>query len=154
MITEQMKGQLMAIGLSKQQVSSATADAIVNYLMNEDEKALIQEARNRVAEMYSIVTSLREEYSMLKQKIETVAGTLLDITKAEAEHGIITDEKAKNAVAMYGAIIKMNERAGAKGADSVNNAGYVTYAYLGGQAKRDIRYDQSRDGENSRYADI
>ena len=94
-----MKGQLMAIGLSKQQVSSATADAIVNYLMNED-------------------------------------------------------EKAKNAVAMYGAIIKMNERAGAKGADSVNNAGYVTYAYLGGQAKRDIRYDQSRDGENSRYADI
>lgn len=39
----------------------------------------------------------------------------------------------------------MNERAGAKGADAVNNAGYVTYTYLGGQAKRDIHYDKPRD---------
>ena len=154
MITEQMKEQLMAIGLSKQQVSSATADVLVNYLMHEDEKALIQEAKNRVEEMYRIVASLRSDYSELKQKIETIAGTLLDIAKAEKEHGTITDEKAKNAVAMYGAIIKMNEHAGARGADSVNNAGYVTYAYLGGQAKRDIRYNQSQDNDDSRYADI
>lgn len=142
MITEQMKEQLMAAGLSKQQATSATAEAVVNYLMNEDEKVLIQEAKNQVAEMEKLVYALRAEYSQLKQKIDSVAGVILDIAKAQEEHGAFTDEKAKNAVALYGAIINMNDRAGARGTDSVNNAGYVTYAYLGGQARREIRYDK------------
>lgn len=34
----------------------------------------------------------------------------------------------------------MNEKAGADPNDSVKNAGYVLYAYLGGQAKREITY--------------
>lgn len=143
MITEQMKEQLMAIGLTKQQAASATAEAVVNYLMNDDGKILIQEAQNQVTEMQELVNSLRREFLQLKKKIETVAGTLLDIAQAQEEHGAFTDEKARNAVALYGAIINMNERAGAKGADSVNNAGYVTYAFLGGQAKRDIRYENN-----------
>ena len=143
MITEQMKEQLMAIGLTKQQAASATAEAVVNYLMNDDGKILIQEAQNQVTEMQELVNSLRREFLQLKKKIETVAGTLLDIAQAQEEHGAFTDEKARNAVALYGAIINMNERAGAKGAESVNNAGYVTYAFLGGQAKRDIRYENN-----------
>lgn len=143
MITEQMKEQLMAIGLTKQQAASATAEAVVNYLMNDDGKILIQEAQNQVTEMQELVNSLRREFLQLKKKIETVAGTLLDIAQAQEEHGAFTDEKARNAVALYGAIINMNERAGAKGTESVNNAGYVTYAFLGGQAKRDIRYENN-----------
>ena len=143
MITEQMKEQLMAIGLTKQQAASATAEAVVNYLMNDDGKILIQEAQNQVTEMQELVNSLRREFLQLKKKIETVAGTLLDIAQAQEEHGAFTDEKARNAVALYGAIINMNERAGAKGTESVNNAGYVTYAFLGGQAKRDIKYENN-----------
>jgi hypothetical protein len=34
----------------------------------------------------------------------------------------------------------MNEHAGADANDSVRNTGYVVYAYLGGQAKREITY--------------
>ena len=56
--------------------------------------------------------------------------------------GEITDDRAKNVVALYGALLSMNERAGADAADSVRNAGYVVYAYLGGQAKREIMYYQ------------
>ena len=56
------------------------------------------------------------------------------------EHGSITDDRAKNVVALYGALLSMNERAGADPADAVRNAGYVVYAYLGGQAKREITY--------------
>ena len=111
--------------------------------MNDDGKILIQEAQNQVTEMQELVNSLRREFLQLKKKIETVAGTLLDIAQAQEEHGTLTDDKARNAVALYGAIINMNEHAGAKGADSVNNAGYVTYAFLGGQAKRDIRYENN-----------
>jgi len=54
--------------------------------------------------------------------------------------GEITDDRAKNVVALYGALLSMNERAGADTADSVRNAGYVVYAYLGGQAKREITH--------------
>ena len=54
--------------------------------------------------------------------------------------GEITDDRAKNVVALYGALLSMNERAGADAADSVRNAGYVVYTYLGGPAKREITY--------------
>ena len=144
-ISKELKEQLMAFGLNKQQVNSSTAKAVAEFLMNADEKTLIQEAQRQVTEMSSIVKSLRSEYQLLKGKIDTVAGFLLDIAKAQEEHGILTDDRAKNTVALYAALLNMNERAGAKGNDSVSNAGYVTYAYLGGQAKRDIRYNNPRD---------
>lgn len=153
MITEEMKKQLMvAAGLTKQQVNNATADAIVNYLMNAEEKVLIQEAQRQVKEMQSLVISLRKEYRELKEKIEAVAGTLLDIAKAQEEHGALTDERARNVLVFYAALLKMNERTGAKSSENVESAGYVTYAYLGGQAKRDIHYDNSRDDDDRHIA--
>ena len=36
----------------------------------------------------------------------------------------------------------MSEKAGADATEAVGNAGYVLYAYLGGQAKREITYTQ------------
>lgn len=33
--------------------------------------------------------------------------------------------------------VTMNEKCGADGPEAVNNASYVAYAYLGGQAKRE-----------------
>ena len=64
------------------------------------------------------------------------------ITEAQREHGAITDEKAKNVVALYAALIGMSEKAGADATEAVRNAGYVLYAYLGGEAKREITYTQ------------
>ena len=79
-------------------------------------------------------------YDSLLQKIRDVSETLLSVAEAQKEHGSITDDRAKNVVALYGALLSMNERAGADPADAVRNAGYVVYAYLGGQAKREITY--------------
>ncbi len=145
MISEEMKEQLMVAGLTKQQVNSTTADTVVNFLMPDNAKALIQEAQLQVDDMRSLVASLRKEYSALKEKIDTVAGTLLAIAEAQEEHGTVTDEKAKNAITLYASILNMNKREGVQGSDSVESAGYVTYAYLGGQARRDIHYDKSHD---------
>ena len=146
-ISEEMKKQLMAAGLNKQQANSSTAKAVVEFLMNADEKTLIQEAQRQVNEMQFLVSSLRREYRELKEKIDTVAGTLLDIAKAQEEHGALTDDRAKNTITLYAAILEMNERKGAKGNESIENASYITYAYLGGQARRDIHYDKPRDDE-------
>lgn len=72
--------------------------------------------------------------------MKTISDTILAITKAQYDHGIITDEKAKNIVALFAALLNMNLKAGASGDDAARNAGYVVYAYLGGQAKREISY--------------
>ena len=141
-MTDDLIKQLMAAGLNKQQATSATAETLVRLFMNEDGKVLIKEAQRQVSEMQSLVNGLRAEYKELLQKISAVSDTLLAITEAQKEHGEITDDRAKNVVALYGALLSMNERAGADAADSVRNAGYVVYAYLGGQAKREIMYYQ------------
>ena len=139
-MTDDLIRQLMASGLSKQQASSVTAKTLVRLFMKEDGKILIAEAQRQVSEMQTLVNELHAEYKELMQKINSVSDTLLAITEAQKNHGEVTDEKAKNVVALYGALLAMNEHAGADATDSVRNAGYVVYAYLGGQAKREITY--------------
>lgn len=139
-MTDDLVRQLMAAGLSKQQASSVTAETLVRLFMKEDGKILIKEAQCQVTEMQALVDGLKAEYDSLLQKFCDVSETLLSVTEAQKEHGSITDDRAKNVVALYGALLSMNERAGAEPADAVRNAGYVVYAYLGGQAKREITY--------------
>ncbi len=144
-MTQEMIRQLMQAGLTKQQASSVTADAVVRLLMPEDGKALIAEARRQVDEMDKILNALRRDYYDLVQKMKGVSDTITAVVEAQKEYGAVDDDKAKNVIALYGALLEMNERAGANGSESVKNAGYVLYAYLGGQAKRDVNYSPDFD---------
>ena len=83
-------------------------------------------------------------YHILLQKINSISDTILAITEAQKEYGIITEDKAKNLIALYGALLSMNERNGANGPEAVTNASYIAYAYLGGQAKRDSHYSSDQ----------
>ena len=98
---------------------------------------LLEEARRQVSEMQRTVNQLKMDYGELKKKIESVSDTLLAISEAQKDHGEVTEEKAKNLIALYGALLTMNEKCGAEGPEAVHNASYVAYAYLGGQAKRE-----------------
>lgn len=141
-MTSELMRRLMAAGLTKQQASSVTAETLVNLFMQDDGKILIKEAQLQVSEMQKTVSDLKAEYKDLQQKIHSISETLLSVVEAQNEHGVVTDEKAKNVVALYAALLAMNENAGADPNDSVKNAGYILYAYLGGQAKREITYPQ------------
>lgn len=105
--------------------------------MNDDGKISIKEAHHQVSEMQKLVNDLKAEYEDLVQKISSVLDTLLTITEAQIENGEITDARAKNVVALYSALLSMNERAGTDATDSVRNAGYVVYAYLGGDKQNE-----------------
>ena len=140
MITDDLIKQLIAAGLTKHQASSATTETLVQLFMNEDGKILIKEAQRQVSEMQKLVASLRTEYDELKQRISDISDSLLAITEAQKEHGEVTEDRAKNLVALYGTLISINEHTGADPADAVKNASYIVYAYLGGQAKREIAY--------------
>lgn len=140
-MTDELVKRLMAAGLSKQQANSVTAETLVNLFTNDDGKTLIAEAKRQVAEMSNTVRSLKKDYEDLRSKIDSIAGTLITINEAQEQYGTVSDEKARNAIALYAALLNMNKKAGSNGADSVTNAGYILYAYLGGQAKRDISYN-------------
>lgn len=147
MISKEMIEQLISHGLTKQQAESSTAKKIVDYLMPEDSKILVREAENQVAEMKQAVYEAKQEYSEIMQNINDVAGILIDVDKAQKEFGVITDEKAKNAISLYAALIRAGTCAGATATDAVTNAGYVTYAYLGGQARRTNAYNKPENNK-------
>lgn len=148
-MTDELKERLMAAGLTKQQASSATAETLVRLFMSDDGKILIHEAHQQVSEMQKLVIKLHHDYNTIMEKMGAVSDTILSITETQNEYGAITDEKAKNVVALYAALLNMNEKAGADGSDAVRNASYVVYAYLGGQAKRQITY---MDNQQSYYS--
>ena len=143
-MTDDLKERLMAAGLTKQQASSATAETLVRLFMSDDGKLLIREAQQQVSDMRELVSRLRHDYNVIIEKMNTVSGTILSIAAAQDEYGAITDEKAKNVVALYAALLSMNQKAGADGTDAVRDASYVVYAYLGGQAKRQITYMENQ----------
>lgn len=144
-MTDDLIRRLVSAGLTKQQASSVTAETLVRLFMPDDGKMLIREAQLQVEEMKQMVSSLRAEYEGLKRKISDVSETIMAVIDAQKKSGEVSDEKARNVIALYAALLGMNERAGAPGVEAVKNAGYVMYAYLGGQAKREISYSY---GEN------
>jgi len=146
-MTEDLIRRLMTAGLNKQQASSVTAETLVNLFMPDDGKVLIREAQKQVNEMKTMVANLKEEYEELKEKINQVSKTIMAVIDAQNRCGKVSDEKARNVIALYAALLGMNQRAGAAGTDAVKNAGYVLYAYLGGQAKREISYSYGPDNE-------
>ena len=54
-MTEDLIKRLMLAGLTKQQATSTTANTLVRLFMPEDGKMLLQEAKQQVDEMKSLV---------------------------------------------------------------------------------------------------
>lgn len=137
-MTDDLMRKLMAAGLSKSQATSVTAETLVKLFMPDDGKALIAEAKRQVAEMHDTVSKLQKEYIDLKKDIDNISQVLLSIKDAQDTYGSVSEDKAKEIIALYGALLSMNQKAGVGSSESVQNAGYIVYAYLGGQAKREI----------------
>ncbi len=139
-MTKEMHDKLRAAGLNGSQINSKTADQVIQILMNDGEKALIREAENYVFEMREELGKIRRDYQKTQDKIGEMSETFYGVVEAEKEHGSVTEDRAKNVIALYGQLINMAIKAGASPGDAVSNAGYVLYAYLGGQAKREVTY--------------
>ncbi len=138
---------LIEQGLTRQQASSRTTEKVVEILTRNNNEALLNEAEHYVSDMRLVVESLRGDYERLLEKIDGLSDAVQSISDAQKEYGELTDEKAKNLVTLYAALLSMNLKAGADPNESVKNAGYVLYAFLGGQARREITYTKIPDGE-------
>ena len=90
--------------------------------------------------MNKTVQALQRDYNGLKSKLDAISSTLNSITEAQEKYGSVSDETARNVIALYASLLNMGIKAGADPAEAVSNAGYILYAYLGGQAKREVSY--------------
>lgn len=130
MISESIKEWLIANGLSKQQASSTTAEIIMSVVTPEDQRLALANTIEVVNEMRRTYNALCSDYRALSSKMsETLA-----MIEAFDEIGAPTDEKARNAIALYTAISKIG---------TTEQASYITYAYLGGEARQVITPDFS-----------
>lgn len=152
-ISEELQQKLIEeVGLSKQQASSRTTELLVQYFMADDGKTLILEARQQVAEIRKEVTLLQRKCWQLRNEmeneIESISDTVIAIKEAQEEYGCVTDDRAKNALALYAALFEISKKGGASTKNAIKSASRITCAHLGGQAKRDIHYNDPIDDEN------
>lgn len=101
---------------------------------------MLVDRRSQRDEMNKTVQALQRDYNGLKSKLDAISSTLNSITEAQEKYGSVSDETARNVIALYASLLNMGIKAGADPAEAVSNAGYILYAYLGGQAKREVSY--------------
>ena len=144
-MTQEFIERLIAEGLTKAQATSVTAETVLRVCMPDDGTMLIKEAYHQVEKMQNMVRDLKNQYDNLTDEIEALGSTFEAVVKAKDQYGEVTDEKARTVISLYGALLEMTKKAGVKGVDAINNAGYIVYAFLGGQARREIVFGS--DGE-------
>ena len=136
--------QLMQRGLTYQQASSKGVGLAAEILKTDEDRLLMKDTRVACAEMMQDVKEAKAaalaQAAEAEAKVKEISDVVLRIKEAADENGGLTDERAKNALALYASLIdvggKVNEEV------ALESAGYIVYAYLGGQAARNIQYSE------------
>lgn len=163
-MTNEMKQLLRTAGLSEQQISTKTAETVVNALTPENVGALL---RNAVSQLDCI----NEEIS--KAKIDCskiVADTIYQRDKiirelkdtvdrvnalANAVDGYNpSDASVRNALWLYSSIVKVGTNSGADGNHAIRPAGYAVYALLAGEKADPQISPLNEKAEHERFDDL
>lgn len=144
--------QLTAKGLTVSQASSKAVEVAIEVLNTKDNQELLNLTHAMCDEMIRSTEKRLDEmdqlYKELSDKVKSVSDTILAIKSATEEYGDISDQKAKDAISFYAALLAVGEKY--TGADVVG-AGYMVYAFLGGQAAR-INYSYEPNDDARRKA--
>ena len=127
---------LMQSGLTRQQAGSAAAKEVVK-LFAKDNNIGIEALNAQIDEMRKDIINYRMEIINLKSANNKAEELLSRIDAVNDLSDDLTDERAKNALLLYSALIQIGSKKGADIDKIIENAGYIVYAYLGGQAKRE-----------------
>lgn len=134
---EWLVSELMKRGLNKSQANAKSITTIAELLASDNGKAADRYVSDRcnfmIARAESELKKMRETHAKLSDEVESISKTILAIEKSQKEWGEISDQKAKNAISLYAALLAISKEYG--GTD-IEGAGYMVYAFLGGQARR------------------
>lgn len=162
-----LRALLLEKGLTNQQVNSPTAEKMVEIFgdgeSNNAFSLLFDEFKAKTIELEEQRKDLEEKIfrtkvdteKALKKQYENFKdlwSSLSSIAEAIDEYGPITDEKAKNVLTLMAAITRIGKDLGCDANKCMESASYIVYAYLGGQAARNINVSGSNKnvGDESR----
>lgn len=138
-VPEWLVSELMGRGLTKAQARSKTTEVLIEMLNSEDNKELIKVTREKCEEMLrdtkNQLAEMKETHSKLSEEVKGISDAILAIKAANEEWGGISDQKAKDAISLYSALLEVGKK---HGATDITGTGYIVYAFLGGQAARNI----------------
>lgn len=145
MITNEMLNKLMNLGMTQQQANSKAVEILIDSGITEDDQEMLKEADRRLGAMEAqavngsrrvreLEVEVRNAELSLAKRIGEAESVFLAAKEAADEHGTLSTDTARETVALYGALIKM----GGGSEQALKNAGYIVYAFLGGQAREVI----------------
>lgn len=149
MLDETIIKTLVNAGLTEQQAKTRTAELMIQMNTPDVMSVAVKNAEIELAKIRSDVNSARSRLDEIKAQCSEMSKTIRCVADAADKYGEITDEKAKTVVALYGVLLDMGEKLGCDCDRNLESIGYIMYAFLGGQAKCDQRYD----GGNKRSDD-
>lgn len=140
-------------GLTKQQIASTKgAQAVYKELIGNNnepliDKELAEEARRAIAGIRAVRAKMEEyffkiqrDYEQLEEKIRSVSSVVDAIKETQDDYGAVGSDKGKDLLSLYAALMSLNQKMRIDPNESAKQVGYMMYAYLGGQAKREITY--------------
>ena len=157
-LTDVIKSDMIKAGLSKSQVDNKGFQMCFEYLTSDDGKIIIDEIQRQINEL----EKKTEDIKRMTKESETIFWEL----RKDKDNFSNLDERAKSAIALYTSMLQANKKyceilhnsgGWAKSIfdmdKAIENASYVVYAYLGGQARRIYEAGFALDPQNKEVED-
>lgn len=141
METTALNRKLIAAGLNSQQIESKTAKVIVDVLA-EDQGLLLAEVKAQVAKAKNAAESAQYRVGELYQRhTEAIehADRLIEALAAQNDAcAELSTDVAKDTLILFTSMLKVcSSYDNVDMGQAIESVGYIMYAMLGGQAKRD-----------------
>ena len=141
METTALNRKLIAAGLNSQQIESKTAKVIVDVLA-EDQGLLLAEVKAQVAQAKNAAESAQYRVGELYQRhTEAIehADRLIEALAAQNDAcAELSTDVAKDTLILFTSMLKVcSSYDNVDMGQAIESVGYIMYAMLGGQAKRD-----------------
>lgn len=145
-LSEKLKKQLEdEAGMTPTQANSAAVLKLLQWLTPETMKDIQENAVNVFNQLNDklnhelfLVRQERQQDAQnriaIERELREFRNVLLEASKAEQDYGEALSEKRREVTALYGSLLQM----GGDSEQALKNAGYIVYAYLGGQAREAI----------------
>ena len=142
---EWLISKLVANGLSRTQAASQTAEIVIQTLNTDDNNDLIAYTKSKCDTMIrntqSQISEMKATHEKLSNEVSEISNTILAIKSASEEWGGISDQRAKDAISLYSALLEVSKK---HGATDITGASYIVYAYLGGDKSVISKNDKDR----------
>lgn len=145
--SEELTSALKAKGFSIQKINQSIVPAITE-IYAENSGILLAEMRKQIEDLSKVAYEANNNFLRLNAVSEKADKLIADMQDAFDVQGQLIQDKAKDTLLMFVTMLKVCKQYGVDMDDAVSNMGYILYAMLGGQARRESTVFTEQQFEN------